>query len=153
MRLGCEQADAVTVAQITYQSFFKLYPKLSGMTGTAKTEESEFLKMFKMPVVEVPTNLPNIRQDFPLQLFPTTRGKWERVREEVEFMYSQGRPVLVGTTSVEQSEYLSGLLREWNIPHNILNARPKVPCQIILFQLWVWLIGFGHLLDCGHRNV
>jgi preprotein translocase subunit SecA len=70
MRLGCEQADAVTVAQITYQSFFKLYPKLSGMTGTAKTEESEFLKMFKMPVVEVPTNLPNIRQDFPLQLFP-----------------------------------------------------------------------------------
>ncbi|CAM6008715.1 unnamed protein product, partial [Sphagnum balticum] len=121
------QADAVTVAQITYQSFFKLYPKLSGMTGTAKTEasESEFLKMFKMPVVEVPTNLPNIRQDFPLQLFPTTRGKWERVREEVEFMYSQGRPVLVGTTSVEQSEYLSGLLREWSIPHNILNARPK----------------------------
>lgn len=119
------QADSMTVAQITYQSFFKLYPKLSGMTGTAKTEEAEFLKMFKMPVVEVPTNLPNIRQDLPLQLFPTTRGKWDRVREEVSLMYSQGRPVLVGTTSVEQSEHLSDLLQEWGIPHNILNARPK----------------------------
>ncbi|KAG0576049.1 hypothetical protein KC19_5G051100 [Ceratodon purpureus] len=119
------QADSMTVAQITYQSFFKLYPKLSGMTGTAKTEEAEFLKMFKMPVVEVPTNLPNIREDLPLQLFPTTRGKWDRVREEVSLMYSQGRPVLVGTTSVEQSEHLSDLLQEWGIPHNILNARPK----------------------------
>lgn len=119
------QADSMTVAQITYQSFFKLYPKLSGMTGTAKTEEAEFLKMFKMPVVEVPTNLPNIRKDLPLQLFPTTRGKWDRVREEVSLMYAQGRPVLVGTTSVEQSEHLSDLLQEWGIPHNILNARPK----------------------------
>jgi preprotein translocase subunit SecA len=119
------QADAMTVAQITYQSFFKLYPKLSGMTGTAKTEDAEFLKMFKMPVVEVPTNLPNIRQDLPLQLFPTTRGKWDRVRDEVALMYSQGRPVLVGTTSVEQSEHLADLLREWGIPHNVLNARPK----------------------------
>lgn len=119
------QADSMTVAQITYQSFFKLYPKLSGMTGTAKTEEAEFLKMFKMPVVEVPTNLPNIREDLPLQLFPTTRGKWDRVREEVALMYSHGRPVLVGTTSVEQSEHLSDLLQDWGIPHNILNARPK----------------------------
>lgn len=89
------QADAMTVAQITYQSFFKLYPKLAGMTGTAKTEDAEFLKMFKMPVVEVPTNLPNIRQDFPLQLFPTTRGKWDRVREEVAFMYSQVKTTIL----------------------------------------------------------
>ncbi|KAL2611692.1 hypothetical protein R1flu_023384 [Riccia fluitans] len=119
------QADTVTVAQITYQSFFKLYPKLAGMTGTAKTEEAEFLKIYKMPVVEIPTNLPNIRQDLPLQLFPVARGKWEKVREEVEYMYTQGRPVLVGTTSVEQSEYLSELLSDWGIPHNVLNARPK----------------------------
>ncbi|CAM6094872.1 unnamed protein product [Calypogeia fissa] len=119
------QADTVTVAQITYQSFFKLYPKLSGMTGTAKTEETEFLKIYKMPVVEVPTNLPNIREDLPLQLFPVAKGKWEKVREEVELMYTRGRPVLVGTTSVEQSEYLSELLRDWGIPHNVLNARPK----------------------------
>ncbi|XP_027339248.1 protein translocase subunit SECA2, chloroplastic isoform X2 [Abrus precatorius] len=119
------QADSVVVAQITYQSLFKLYPKLSGMTGTAKTEEKEFLKMFQMPVIEVPTNLPNIRKDLPIQAFATARGKWEQVRREVEYMFRQGRPVLVGTTSVENSELLSGLLREWNIPHNVLNARPK----------------------------
>ncbi|XP_077231655.1 preprotein translocase SecA family protein isoform X2 [Tasmannia lanceolata] len=119
------QADSVVVAQITYQSLFKLYPKLSGMTGTAKTEEKEFLKMFQMPVIEVPTNLPNIRKDLPIQAFATARGKWENVREEVEFMFGQGRPILVGTTSVENSEYLSDLLKERNIPHNVLNARPK----------------------------
>ncbi|THG12978.1 hypothetical protein TEA_014181 [Camellia sinensis var. sinensis] len=188
---------SVVVAQITYQSLFKLYPKLSGMTGTAKTEEKEFLKMFQIPVIEVPTNLPNIRKDLPIQAFATARGKWEHVREEVESMFRQGRPVLVGTTrsdgqnskvgkekghkrfgqlvslsvdalavinwkgcvsipkydtingsfkfrkrvegspsphfvslflgfvSVENSEYLSSLLREQKVPHNVLNARPK----------------------------
>lgn len=119
------QSDSVVVAQITYQSLFKLYPKLSGMTGTAKTEEKEFLKMFQMPVIEVPTNLPNIRNDLPIQAFAAARGKWAYVREEVEFMFRLGRPVLVGTTSVENSEYLSALLMEWKIPHNVLNARPK----------------------------
>ncbi|KAL2467769.1 Protein translocase subunit SECA2 [Forsythia ovata] len=119
------QADSVVVAQITYQSLFKLYPKLSGMTGTAKTEEKEFLKMFQMPVIEVPTNLPNIRKDLPIQAFATSRGKWEHVRGEVESMFRFGRPVLVGTTSVENSEHLSALLRERKIPHNVLNARPK----------------------------
>ncbi|KAF3775289.1 translocase subunit protein, partial [Nymphaea thermarum] len=119
------QAGSVVVAQITYQSLFKLYPKLSGMTGTAKTEEKEFLKMFQMPVIEIPTNLPNIRKDLPIQAFATAQGKWEFVREEVKDMFEKGRPVLVGTTSVENSEYLSDLLREWNIPHNVLNARPK----------------------------
>ncbi|WVZ53734.1 hypothetical protein U9M48_004638 [Paspalum notatum var. saurae] len=119
------QADSIIVAQITYQSLFKLYPKLSGMTGTAKTEEKEFLKMFKMPVIEVPTNLPNIRVDLPIQAFATARGKWQYVRAEVESIFQLGRPVLVGTTSVESSEYLSGLLKSHNIPHNVLNARPK----------------------------
>ncbi|KAL4183685.1 hypothetical protein AMTRI_Chr11g156360 [Amborella trichopoda] len=119
------QADSVVVAQITYQSLFKLYPKLSGMTGTAKTEEKEFLKMFQMPVIEIPTNLLNIRKDLPIQAFATARGKWENVREEVEFMFREGRPILVGTTSVENSEYLSELLKQRNIPHNVLNARPK----------------------------
>lgn len=119
------EADSVVVAQITYQSMFKLYPKLSGMTGTAKTEEKEFLKMFQTPVIEVPTNLPNIRQDLPIQAFATARGKWEYVREEVEYMYRLGRPVLVGTTSVENSEHLSDLLKDRKIPHNVLNARPK----------------------------
>ncbi|KAF6170541.1 hypothetical protein GIB67_031949 [Kingdonia uniflora] len=119
------QADSVVVAQITYQSLFKLYPKLSGMTGTAKTEEKEFLKMFQTPVIEIPTNLANIRNDLPIQAFATVRGKWDNVREEVKYMFKQGRPVLVGTTSVENSEKLSDLLKEWNIPHNVLNARPK----------------------------
>uniref|UniRef100_A0A2N9IRA9 chloroplast protein-transporting ATPase n=1 Tax=Fagus sylvatica TaxID=28930 RepID=A0A2N9IRA9_FAGSY len=119
------QADSVIVAQITYQSLFKLYPKLSGMTGTAKTEEKEFLKMFQIPVIEVPTNLPNIRNDLPIQAFATARGKWEHVRREVAYMFRLCRPVLVGTTSVENSEHLSDLLKEWNIPHNVLNARPK----------------------------
>ncbi|KAG6674214.1 protein translocase subunit SECA2, chloroplastic isoform X2 [Carya illinoinensis] len=119
------QADSVVVAQITYQSLFKLYPKLSGMTGTAKTEEKEFLKMFQTPVIEVPTNLPNIRKDLPIQAFASARGKWEHVRQEVAHMFTLGRPVLVGTTSVENSEHLCDLLKEWNIPHNVLNARPK----------------------------
>ncbi|KAL0432231.1 UNVERIFIED_CONTAM: protein translocase subunit SECA2, chloroplastic [Sesamum latifolium] len=119
------QADSVVVAQITYQSLFKLYPKLSGMTGTAKTEEKEFLKMFQMPVIEVPTNMPNIRKDLPIQAFATARGKWEYVRAEIEYMFRLGRPVLVGTTSVENSEHLSALLRDRKIPHNVLNARPK----------------------------
>ncbi|TXG53029.1 hypothetical protein EZV62_022198 [Acer yangbiense] len=126
------QADSVVVAQITYQSLFKLYPKLSGMTGTAKTEEKEFLKMFQIPVIEVPTNLANIRLDLPIQafavghsIFVTAQGKWEYVRQEVEYMFRQGRPVLVGTTSVENSELLSDLLKLQNIPHNVLNARPK----------------------------
>ncbi|KAI4320590.1 hypothetical protein MLD38_034052 [Melastoma candidum] len=119
------QADTVVVAQITYQSLFKLYPKLSGMTGTAKTEEKEFLKMFQMPVIEVPTNLRNIRKDLPIQAFATARGKWQYVSEEVEYMFRQGRPVLVGTTSVENSEYLSDMLKERGVPHNVLNARPK----------------------------
>ncbi|KAH7680771.1 Protein translocase subunit SecA protein [Dioscorea alata] len=120
------QADSVVVAQITYQSLFKLYPKLSGMTGTAKTEEKEFLKMFQMPVIEVPTNLPNIRMDLLIQAFASARGKWGYVREEVEHMFQLGYPVLVGTTSVENSEYLSELLKDLQIPHKVLNARPKV---------------------------
>ncbi|KAG6477563.1 hypothetical protein ZIOFF_066830 [Zingiber officinale] len=101
-------------------------------------QEKEFLKMFQMPVIEVPTNLPNIRCDLPIQAFATARGKWDYARAEVESMYQLGRPVLVGTTSVENSEYLSDLLKEQNIPHNVLNARPKVTfllCLIALFLL------------------
>uniref|UniRef100_A0A0E0IDV9 chloroplast protein-transporting ATPase n=1 Tax=Oryza nivara TaxID=4536 RepID=A0A0E0IDV9_ORYNI len=90
-----------------------------------KIQEKEFLKMFKTPVIEVPTNLPNIRVDLPIQAFATARGKWQYVRAEVESMFHLGRPVLVGTTSVESSEYLSDLLKARNIPHNVLNARPK----------------------------
>uniref|UniRef100_A0A161ZQ99 chloroplast protein-transporting ATPase n=1 Tax=Daucus carota subsp. sativus TaxID=79200 RepID=A0A161ZQ99_DAUCS len=103
------QADSVVVAQITYQSLFKLYPKLSGMTGTAKTEEKEFLKMFQVPVIEVPTNLPNIRNDLPIQAFANARGKWAYVCEEIVSMFRLGRPVLVGTTSA-LAIYISTML-------------------------------------------
>nr|KAJ0217847.1 hypothetical protein LSAT_V11C300136900 [Lactuca sativa] len=138
------QADSVVMAQITYQSMFKLYPKLSGMTGTAKTEEKEFLKMFQMLVIEVPTNMANIRHDLPIQAFANARGKWEYVRAEVESMFRVGRPVLVGTTSVENSEYLSALLRASKIPHNVLNARPKVAIlsfgpNVNVNDIWFWV--------------
>ncbi|KAG6426212.1 hypothetical protein SASPL_110432 [Salvia splendens] len=121
------QADSVVVAQITYQSLFKLYPKLSGMTGTAKTEASApYTYYFMMHwIIEVPTNMLSIREDLPIMAFATARGKWNYVRAEIEYMFGLGRPVLVGTTSVENSEHLSALLREIKIPHNILNARPK----------------------------
>jgi preprotein translocase subunit SecA len=115
MVIAIHQADSVIVAQITYQSLFKLYPKLSGMTGTAKTEEKEFLKMFKMPVIEVPTNLPNIRVDLPIQAFATLRGKWQYVREEIESMFQLGRPVLVGTT-----RYSFLATEIWSVLHRIL---------------------------------
>ncbi|GFP84300.1 protein translocase subunit seca2 chloroplastic [Phtheirospermum japonicum] len=83
------------------------------------------MKMFQTPVIEVPTNMPNIREDLPMQAFATARGKWEYVCAEIVYMFRLGRPILVGTTSVENSEYLSALLRERKIPHNVLNARPK----------------------------
>ncbi|KAM0939804.1 putative secA, preprotein cross-linking [Dioscorea sansibarensis] len=88
-------------------------------------QEKEFLKMFEMPVIEVPTNLPNIRIDLPIQAIATARGKWEYVREEAEDMSPLGQPVLVGTTSVGNFEYLSELLKDRKIPHNVLDARPK----------------------------
>nr|KAJ0208150.1 hypothetical protein LSAT_V11C500250520 [Lactuca sativa] len=143
MYCSSSKADSVVVAQITYQSMFKLYPKLSGMTGTAKTEEKEFLKMFQMPVIEVPTNMANIRHDLPIQAFANARG-WEYVRAEVESMFRVGRPVLVGTTSVENSEYLSALLRASKIPHNVLNARPKVAIlsfgpNVNVNGIWFWV--------------
>nr|KAJ0221532.1 hypothetical protein LSAT_V11C200092870 [Lactuca sativa] len=136
------QADSVVVAQIIYQLMFKLYPKLSGMTGTAKTEE--FLKMFQMPIIEVPTNMANIRHDLPIQAFANARGKWEYVRAEVKSMFRVGRPVLVGTTSVENSDYLSALLRASKIPHNVLNARPKVAIlsfgpNVNVNGIWFWV--------------
>ncbi|KAH6785796.1 hypothetical protein C2S51_038251 [Perilla frutescens var. frutescens] len=90
-----------------------------------KIKEKEFLKIFHMPVIEIPTNMPSFREDLPLMAFATARGKWKYVCAEIEYMFELGRPVLVGTTSVENSEHLSAMLREIKIPHNILNARPK----------------------------
>lgn len=119
------QRETQTLATITYQNFFLLYNKLSGMTGTAKTEETELEKVYNLQVTIVPTNRPSQRYDFPDVVYKTEPAKWKAVAAEVEDMHKQGRPILVGTTSVEKSEVISGLLQQSNIPHNILNARPE----------------------------
>jgi preprotein translocase subunit SecA len=119
------QKETQTLASITYQNFFLLYPKLAGMTGTAKTEETEFEKVYKLEVTIIPTNLNSKRQDLPDAVYRKEIGKWEAVAEDCAEMHTTGRPVLVGTTSVEKSELLSKLLSQKEIPHNLLNARPE----------------------------
>ncbi len=119
------QPETQTLASITYQNFFLLYPGLAGMTGTAKTEEVEFEKTYKLQSTVVPTNMSRQRQDWSDQVFKTEIGKWKAVANETAEIYKKGRPVLVGTTSVEKSELLSSLLHEKQIPHNLLNAKPE----------------------------
>ena len=119
------QAETQTMATITYQNLFLLYPRLAGMTGTAKTEETELEKTYNLEVTVVPTNRRLIRKDLPDQVFKTETAKWGAVAEEIARGHEMARPVLVGTTSVEKSELISGLLRERSIPHNLLNAKPE----------------------------
>ena len=119
------QPETQTLASITYQNFFLLYPKLSGMTGTAKTEEVEFEKTYKLETTVIPTNRKVSRADWVDQVFKTESGKWRAVAKETAEIHKKGRPVLVGTTSVEKSELLSSLLSEQQIPHNLLNAKPE----------------------------
>ncbi|KAL3689898.1 hypothetical protein R1sor_016207 [Riccia sorocarpa] len=119
------QNETVTLASISYQNFFLQYPKLCGMTGTAATEVDEFSKIYKLKVTVVPTNKPNVRKDESDVVFRTVAGKWRAAVVEISRMHKTGRPVLVGTTSVEQSESLSEQLREANVPHQVLNAKPE----------------------------
>ncbi|CAC5344976.1 MULTISPECIES: preprotein translocase subunit SecA [Planktothrix] len=119
------QPETQTLATITYQNFFLLYPKLSGMTGTAKTEEAEFERIYKLQVTIIPTNRITGRQDLPDVVYKTEEGKWTSIAEECADLHKEGRPVLVGTTSVEKSEILSNLLQQRKIPHNLLNAKPE----------------------------
>ncbi|BAZ10624.1 preprotein translocase SecA subunit [Calothrix sp. NIES-4071] len=119
------QPETQTLATITYQNLFLLYPKLGGMTGTAKTEEAEFGKIYKLEVTIIPTNRVRMRKDLSDMVFKTENGKWTAIAKECAEMHQLGRPVLVGTTSVEKSEYLSQLLRQMEIPHELLNARPE----------------------------
>ena len=119
------QAETQTLASITYQNFFLLYPRLAGMTGTAKTEEVEFEKTYKLETTIVPTNRVRARQDLADQVYKTETAKWRAVAKETAQIHRDGRPVLVGTTSVEKSELLSTLLAEESIPHNLLNAKPE----------------------------
>ncbi|WP_269623826.1 preprotein translocase subunit SecA [Prochlorococcus marinus] len=119
------QSETQTLASITYQNFFLLYPRLSGMTGTAKTEEVEFEKTYKLETTAIPTNRKISRQDWVDQVFKTEQAKWRAVAKETALIHREGRPVLVGTTSVEKSELLSSLLSEEEVPHNLLNAKPE----------------------------
>nr|YP_009397386.1 preprotein-translocase subunit a [Dasyclonium flaccidum]ARW66572.1 preprotein-translocase subunit a [Dasyclonium flaccidum] len=119
------EAENKTLASITYQNLFLLYKKLCGMTGTAKTEENEFLKIYKLPVVEIPTNKQCIRKDLPDLVYKSEYIKWEAIAQECVDMYKKGRPTLIGTTNVEKSELLAKMLDKLNIPYNLLNAKPK----------------------------
>jgi len=117
------ERDMQTLATITLQNYFRLYKKLAGMTGTAETEAAEFFDIYKLDVVVVPTNRPMVRNDINDVIYKTKREKYNAVVEEIEKMRTEGRPVLVGTTSVEVSETLSRMLKRKNIPHNVLNAK------------------------------
>jgi preprotein translocase subunit SecA len=115
--------ETSTMATITYQNFFRLYKKLSGMTGTAKTEEEEFLSIYNMRVMEIPTNRPIAREDFPDAVYGTKKAKFEALIAEVKELHEKGQPVLVGTVAVETSEYLSKIFSQRKIPHEVLNAK------------------------------
>ncbi len=112
-----------TLATITFQNYFRMFHKLAGMTGTAKTEEDEFAGIYDLDVVEIPTNRPNIRVDYKDCVYMTEEGKFRAVVNEIERIHSEGRPILVGTISVERSEYLSSLLKRKGIRHEVLNAK------------------------------
>ncbi|HHW07649.1 MAG TPA: preprotein translocase subunit SecA [Clostridia bacterium] len=117
------ERETQTLATITFQNYFRMYKKLAGMTGTAKTEEQEFIKIYGMDVVVIPTNKPMIRIDHPDVVYRTEKGKFDAVIREIEDCYRIGRPVLVGTVSIEKSEMLSEALKKKGIPHQVLNAK------------------------------
>ncbi|HEX6972024.1 MAG TPA: preprotein translocase subunit SecA, partial [Limnochordia bacterium] len=117
------ERETQTLASITFQNYFRMYEKLAGMTGTAATEETEFQKIYGMSVVVIPTNLPMIREDLPDLVFKTEKAKFEAIVDEIEALHKTGRPVLVGTISIEKSERLSELLSRRGIPHQVLNAK------------------------------
>ena len=117
------QRESTTYATITLQNYFRMYKKLAGMTGTAATEAEEFLKIYRLDVVIMPTNAPLIRTDLPDLIYQSEAAKWTAVANDIEEMHKEQRPVLVGTTSIENSEKLSELLRRRGVPHQVLNAK------------------------------
>ena len=119
------QDESQTLASISYQNLFLLYEVLSGMTGTAKTEEAEFEKIYNLNVVSIPTNTSIKRKDFSDLIYKNQYIKWRAIAQECLEMYELGRPVLIGTTTIEKSELLAALLKEYNIPYRLLNARPE----------------------------
>jgi preprotein translocase subunit SecA len=126
------ERESQTLASITFQNYFRMYKKLSGMTGTAKTEEAEFRKIYKLDVIMIPTNKEVNREDLPDVIYKTTRAKYRAVVDSIVERHAKGQPVLVGTTSIVQSEHLSDMLKKKNIPHNVLNAKfHEMEAQIV----------------------
>ena len=117
------QRESITLATITFQNYFRLYQKLAGMTGTAATEAEEFHKIYKLEVVVIPTNEPLVRTEHPDQIYKDEEAKFRAVAREIEQFHSQERPVLIGTVSIEKSEYLSDILKRKGISHQVLNAK------------------------------
>ncbi|MFM2355739.1 MAG: hypothetical protein RLZZ528_1475, partial [Pseudomonadota bacterium] len=117
------QPENVTLASVTFQNYFRLYEKLAGMTGTAATEAEEFMQIYRLGVVEVPTNRPVARKDDHDQVYRTAREKYEAIIRKIKKANEKGQPILVGTTSIEKSEQISEMLKKEGIPHNVLNAR------------------------------
>jgi preprotein translocase subunit SecA len=115
--------ENVTLASVTFQNYFRLYEKLAGMTGTAMTEAEEFQEIYRLGVVAIPTNMPVIREDHDDQVFRTAREKYAAIVEEIGCAHRESQPILVGTTSIEKSEALSEMLKQADVPHNVLNAR------------------------------
>ena len=128
------QDETQTLASITFQNLFRLYPKLSGMTGTAMTEEAEFGKIYNLEVTVIPTNRNDIRIDYPDVIYKNERGKYNAVVEDIIKQHELGRPVLVGTVSIEKSEYISALLKKKGIKHNVLNAKQHEKEAYIIAQ-------------------
>ncbi len=117
------QRESKTLATITFQNYFRMYKKLSGMTGTALTSAEEFAKVYELDVVEIPTHKPINRTDLPDVVYKTEKGKFDAIVKDIEKIHQAGQPILVGTIAIEKSEYLSNLLNKKNIPHNVLNAK------------------------------
>jgi preprotein translocase subunit SecA len=117
------QPENMTLASITFQNYFRLYEKLAGMTGTASTEADEFMDIYRLDVLDIPTNVPVARKDEDDEVYRTAREKYAAIIETIKDASGRGQPILVGTTSIEKSEVLAGLLKAQNIPHNVLNAR------------------------------
>ena len=115
--------ETKTMATITFQNLFRMYNKLSGMTGTAKTEEEEFINIYNMYVIQIPTNKPIARVDLPDLVYATAKGKYSAIIKCIKEIHKTGQPILVGTISVEANEYLSSLLKKENLPHEVLNAK------------------------------
>ena len=126
------QRESQTLATITFQNYFRMYDKLAGMTGTAKTEEQEFIKIYGLEVFQVPTNKPIQRTDLSDVIFKTKRGKYKAVVREVQRRHATGQPILIGTTSIDQSEQLSHMLKQAGVVHNVLNAKyHELEAQIV----------------------